>query len=202
MMKKLFVLMLVLGLATVVNAVPGYSLKIAITSGPGVAPAQGDYYDAVDSEVTLLPSQTLWIGIYNGIQGTQENGGQQGAFLLGIKRPPANATWTGLWTKYVPPLVGTPGTPDNDYLGVLDFEGSIGLLDTWDIVLTNGNPAEFQGVGVLDAKELLCQTSNPAIVMLLDSDGGIIDTITINIPEPMTISLLGIGGLLLRRRKK
>lgn len=35
------------------------------------------------------------------------------------------------------------------------------------------------------------------------SGGGVTDLLTVNIiPEPMTISILGLGGLLLRRRKK
>jgi hypothetical protein len=41
------------------------------------------------------------------------------------------------------------------------------------------------------------------MIMLLDENGAMIDTILIHqiIPEPMTIALLGLGGLLLRRRK-
>jgi hypothetical protein len=72
--------------------------------------------------------------------------------------------------------------------------------------LTDGNPASFNGVGVLDAKQLHCDhgPSDDTIWLLNADNGTVLDTLVIHvtaIPEPMTIMLLGLGGLMLRKRR-
>jgi hypothetical protein len=197
-MKKLLVLMLVLCVAVAANAT--MSLKVA----PGVAgqpPEQGAYVEPVDSEINLLPSQTLWIGIYNPIQGIP-GATQQGEFFLGMVVPgPGLGEWN-LTPEgqhvYVPPAI--PGAY-NEYLGVLDWNGDGTLyLDTWDAVLTELS-VNVNGIGVLDAKLFHCLGEGDVEILLFDGDGIQLDSIIIHqVPEPVTIALLGLGGLLLRRR--
>ncbi len=226
MMKKLLTLMLVLVLASAANAgiIPGsFTLWVSHT---GLA---GSYVEGVDSEVTLSPSDNLWIGINNSVQGGMAPmSSQMGVVVIGIQIPsmiigydeetgdpiygpsgPAGKTWTGLSQLYQPPLVATPAPPTpfgNSYLGVGGMGGSL-ILDSWMAILTDGNPASFNGVGVLDAKQL--HVVDPLVlpddvIYLLNGDTGeVYDTLIIHqIPEPMTIMLLGLGGLLLRRRNK
>ncbi|MBN1765957.1 MAG: PEP-CTERM sorting domain-containing protein [Sedimentisphaerales bacterium] len=76
-------------------------------------------------------------------------------------------------------------------VGALDFNPE----DT--ITVTSGN--QFQ----IDASDAdLTSGSSYDINVYADDWATVIDTVTINIiPEPMTLSLLGLGGLLLRRRR-
>ncbi|MGD0786088.1 MAG: hypothetical protein ABR969_09780 [Sedimentisphaerales bacterium] len=43
--------------------------------------------------------------------------------------------------------------------------------------------------------------STPCVLNLLDGDLNVLGTVTVMIPEPITMSLLAVGGLFLRRRK-
>jgi len=221
MMKKLLTLMLVLVLASTANAVVvgSYSLHVAPVAG-------GPYVLGVDSEVTLYPSDYLWIGVNNSVAG-QAGADQQCVLYLGIQVPivggheeidpdtgepywvneygPADTVWTGGQIMFKPPLV--PGAPSNEWLGVGEMGTEEGMVAGawWKLILTDGNPEHFQGIGVLDAKELHCigPTSEDTI-WLVDSAGGVVlDKLVIHqVSEPMTVMLLGPCGLLLRRRNK
>jgi len=204
-MKKLLVLMLVLCVAVAANAT--FSLRVA----PGVAgqyPEQQAYVDAVSSEISLQPSQTIWIGIYNDTQGVP-GATKQGEFFLGIAVPNENGTGaTGNWVQvdgqhlYQPPAVSGTAVK-NIYNGIQDWNGDGSLwLDNWDAVLTNGAPDQFNGIGVLDAKLFHCLAAGDAVVLLFDDGGTQLDSVIIHqiVPEPVTVALLGLGGLFLRRR--
>jgi hypothetical protein len=193
-MKKLLVLMLVLGLVPVASAAVQFSIQVGAGAAP---PEQSAYVDV--TEITLEPSDMLWIGIYNSIQGVPGAQGK-GTFFLGVVEPSPDTSWTGSWFQYVPPLV--PGCPANEYLGVLDWNGDGSLfLDVWQLNLSDARPDTFNGIGVLDAKQLHCDVGpSTDVVWLLDGDGVVIDTLIIHqIPEPITVGLL--GALFLRRRK-
>ena len=206
-MKKLLILMLVLGLASAANAVIVGSYTLQVSSSPSAAYVPSEWVDAVDSEITLLPSDNLWIGVHNSIAGVP-GATQMGTFVLGIAQPavgPSDTSWTGGVLVYKPPLVLNAPEPTNLYEGIQDFYGDGSLIiDFWVLQLTDGNPASMQGIGVLDAKELHCDfgPSEDLIVLIDATTGAIIDQVLIHqLPEPMTIMLLGLGGLLLRRRK-
>jgi len=209
MMKKLLIFMLVLGLASAANAVivGSYTLQVSdVCTGP--------YSAVVDSELYLYPpSATLWIGVNNGVAGSEVDT-QMGQFYLGIKQHivgydgedpiyAADTVWTGNYIDFRPPLVAAAPVPANEYYGIGDVGGGL-ILSVWALTLTDGNPASRQGVGVLDAKELHCESmpSDDVIYLINMDDGTILDTIVIHqMPEPATIALLGLGGLLLRRRR-
>jgi len=203
-MKRLLVLMLVLCVAAAASAT--MSLRVA----PGIAdqyPEQTAYVDAVSSEISLAPSQTIWIGIYNPIQGVS-GATQQGEFFLGIVVPNATGVGaTGNWVQaggqhlYQPPCVSGVSV-ENIYSGIQDWNGNGTLwLDNWYAKLTNGAPDQYNGIGVLDAKLFHCTAVGDAQILLFDADGAQIDSFIIHqVPEPVTIALLGLGGLFLRRR--
>ena len=197
-MRKLLILMLVLGMASAANA--AFTLMVGQTGTGGVAPGQGDYVDPVDSELILQPTDYLWVGVHNDTDGVQGDA-QTGLFYLGMVTDP-QATWTGQWQLYQPPLVN-PVSADNYYYGSVDPIGT-GNHDLWLLTLTNPDPTAYNLIGVLDAKELHCNYDEdyPVEIVLWDASFVELDRIQIHqIPEPMTLALLGLGGLLLRRRK-
>jgi hypothetical protein len=204
MMKKLLIFMLVLGLAATANAFIVNSMSIRVATNPSPTYVPEEWTDP-GTEVTLYPSDTLWIGVYNSIAGMAGKT-QQGLIDLGIGQPAvglADTKWTGSWKMYVPPLV--PDCPANEYDYISDYNGDGSLyVEVWYLTLTNGKPAAFNGIGVLDTKQLHCEhgPSIDTVYMFDGSTGAILDTLIINqVPEPTTIALLGLGGLLLRRRK-
>jgi len=199
-MRKLLILMLVLGMASAANA--AFTLMVGQSGVGGVAPDQGDYYDPVDSELFLVPSDYLWVGVHNDTDGVP-GAMQKGVFFLAMVTDP-EASWTGNWATYVPPLVA--GTPDNYLFPTSDMGTGHGVVDMWYLTLDDGRFDTFNMIGVLDAKELHCdEPSYPehsVQIVLLDASWVEIDSILIHqIPEPMTMALLGFGALLLRRRK-
>lgn len=172
-MKKLLILMLVLGLASTANA----TLTLVSSAGD-----------------TLDPLDITMIGIYN----DTEAAGQGLLTFLAI--PNADpGSWTGTASIYVPPALAGGS---NTYYGVVDPGTGIGVVDLWESNLSVASVDPF-GIGVLADYEFKCvDVGDVVITMYADDLVTPIDSITIHqVPEPMTIALLGLGGLLLRRRR-
>jgi hypothetical protein len=180
--KSLLILMLVLGLASAANA----NLLISVN---GVV-------DPPETEVTLTPSQTAVIDI------------------MGDGRA------TGVDFFLIPDATGNVSN------GVMLYPGNLSSLITYtkgdgicDWLNENGYPgaksAVYMGFGnvpdpmPLDGKlvdEIIfhCVAPGDSVLTLVSADLTTVEDIQIihNIPEPMTIALLGLGGLALRRKSR
>jgi hypothetical protein len=191
-MKKLLVLLVVLAVATVANA----GIKISV----------GGVVDPPDTSIMLMPSETVAIGIYGDGQTvnpvnlwliTQGPGSNMGA---GALLDPAMDM--GFVVHY---------TDDGE--GILSWLGSVGFptMDAYFVSLASSAapPPMITGECLGDAV-FHCDAPGEVTLSLVeifdDGEGNITitpyDTQVIHqIPEPMTLGLLGLGGLFLRRRK-
>jgi hypothetical protein len=175
-MKKLLALLLVLGLASMANAAISLS-----TSPMGEA---GSFVPAVSSEIVLMTSDTIWIGVdWDGMPGGVDTS------TIILEGP---ASWTGQTQLFAPPAL-----PSAALYNLVDYG--------YGMILYNSTPSatEGPGIGTQGAYQLHCDGEGEVIVQVRDLAGGIIQDLVIHqIPEPLTLSLLGLGGLgLLRRRR-
>ena len=178
-MRKLLILMLVLGMASMANA--ALSLLVG-----GADPGPG---------ITLDQSDTIWIGVDN-VSPTGQ--GMFDVFVIVAEDgggPEAGGSWTSASVLYTPP--GVPAISAS-YFGYMT-----GFGDTWYLV--NSSPTtHVAGAGLTGEFEFHCDLLLDDVVVNLVDAGTfqVLDSLAITqIPEPMTMALLGFGALLLRRRK-
>jgi len=170
-MKKLLVLMMVLGLVTSAQA----AISLSLNGNP--AP----------DEVTLTVSDVVTIDV-------QSDTTLAYTAFLWLTTPT-----TGEWYDDTTVIYAAAGSIAE--IGGPDFGG---YLDYWRLVGAGTSPnipqpgthfeIDYHCLGVGDAE----------ILLLGDDEYTVLDSIIIHqmdVPEPITIGLLGLGGLLLRRRK-
>jgi hypothetical protein len=172
-MKKFLVLMLVLGIATAANATLELSLNGA-TNG-----------DIQLQEITIAPSDTVKIDVHSDAAGIAYDA------WVAVVGPASGFGLPGNINSNAGPdaSITDVARPDHLWVQAKDVTGDIG-----DEIL----PGEHFWW------ELHCEDEGDVIVELKDfQTDAVLDTIIIHqiVPEPMTIALLGLGGLLLRRRK-
>ena len=173
-MRKLLILMLVLGMASMANA--------ALTLTIGGADAGTEY--------TLMTTDTIWIGV------NTDTAVQFDAVVV-IPDDPcslAGGSWTGGNVLYIPPAKPGSTTNFSPY--------SPGYGEGWYLAASSPSTVLPQA-GLIAEYEFHCDAEGDVMINLLASNWTtVLDTVTIHqIPEPMTMALLGVGALLLRRRK-
>jgi hypothetical protein len=165
-MKKLLVLLLIIGMASAANA----AIMISVDG------------DTSQEEIDLLEDDTAVIGVYVTDAVYYEAfltfaSVSEGGFELSNE--------TCLW----PPPVGIPPMPPDDF-------------ELYEIVPPPGwTPVP----GLWFTVDLTCMSAGvDVIVCLIDPQmGDLIDMLIIHqVPEPTTLALLGLGGLLALRRRK
>jgi hypothetical protein len=181
-MRKLVVLMLVLGLATVANA----GLWISVNGT----------VDPPDSSITINPSDWIEIDVYSdGLTQSQQE------FYLTIDGV-GHVDITSAVNS-----VNPPGYPDTVIdIGVLFDPDPLdpGKYIFMDLAVLGGPPAPPVPLGTaVDHIFLHCDGGpGDVLITVFGSMDGELDTQIIhNTPEPMTIALLGLGGLFLRRKR-
>ena len=164
-MKKILVLMLVLGMASLASA------GLTVTQTAGTLTIEND------TVYTLSPT-----GQFEAQLVINEPGSLDGTYSFG---PAASA----ITTATVPYLM-------NSYAASSFGLGGSELID-WSYMLVVDDPVTLNLLGVGDVLSYGL-TGGAVSGTLYDGSGGVITTF---IPEPMTLALLGLGGLFLRRRK-
>jgi hypothetical protein len=170
-MKKLLALMLVLGMASAANA----ALVISLNGATDI------------DEIVVVPSDTVVVDVFD---------------TLGAN-----------WLAYIDFYNESEGTYSlsNARWGPAAGDGSIGMsgyslnptYDAYEYEITQAwGTTTTKLPGAVWMVDLHCEKEGNVYIELYDRDVVLQDTATIiQLPEPMTIALLGLGGLFLRRRK-
>ena len=196
-MKKLLVLALVLGLASVANAVPiGIELSFGgVTDGPGTV-QEVELLICTEVVIDVLGPEGLdWMG-YVVIAGPFPDAGVGGEWGDDLG-PPYGLGYYYLAEGYPIVLAGA-----GDMASAKRFEmGGFGF--GYELIAAQAEGAN-PGGHQFDLLYHCCGPDSEYVTInLLDAAGGVQDTIVVHqIPEPMTIALLGLGGLFLLRRRR
>jgi len=170
-MKKLLVLTLVLVMASLASA--GVTL--------------------VADQLVVKPSDLIVITVHN----TASQLGWAGQVQLVLPEVGRTGEWTGDYTV-------NPNAPKGTSYEVTYYgdQRPDAPVDLWYADLTA--PTTGAAYPEMDYISFVfhCTAPGPAVIEVTDVDGVVLDSITIlQTPEPATLALLGLGAMVLRRRK-
>ena len=210
-MKKLLVLMLVLGITSLVSA----TVIDVVTVGVGSSGNAGTVSDPLETGETLMLKIVINHNPYPGW--SSYDGYALSSMDLSLTATGSTTLSDGVSGKTtsllsdagLSPFVYTgDGTSYSKISGVAvtPIKGAADLV--WNIVLTAAHEAD----GIIDIDLGLNGTSqyadytdstgaNPYPGGWLNAVEGDLGDLQVYVPEPMTLGLLGLGGLFLRRRK-
>jgi len=171
-MKKVLVLVLVLGLATVSNA----ALQLTINGS------------AATSAISTGLTGSVGVGI------TMTDNLSQGTFLDYETAAAKDVSYTITGPTLVLPAAGNLASIDAGGISGTAWEYGITIANSTGYVSAPGQVVNSTVTGTGQAYVLT--------VNLWDNAGeNIVDTATVSfVPEPITMALLGLGGLFIRRR--
>jgi len=182
-------------------------VSMAFSASAALQISIGEDKDPQDLQYTLGPSGNLSLGIWTDAE-IAADGGLETYYILvcDITKGSIDASGATIYNEdssidndaigagYVimtdPPLPGVPG---------VSYNGA------WGGVFTLGDPIPADTV-IFDLIDFHCNSAVDGTIYLVGLSYDwelttVYDSVVIHQPEPMTVALLGLGGLLLRRRK-
>jgi hypothetical protein len=182
-MKKLLVVMLVLSMVSMANA----AILISVN---GVV-------DPPETEITIGPSQEVTIDIWGDGQTMRQE------FYFGIEvAGPGSLNIDYATILYGGNMTSIYWMDEPDLADMGNIENPFIAFELNDIPSGDPPPPPLPLEGTLiDGIIFHCNGAEDVILKLFNMDMELEDTQVIHQPEPMTLLLLGLGGLMLRRRK-